>query len=26
LIKQTFFPELWAIRNRLTRRAISEGA
>jgi tryptophan 2,3-dioxygenase len=26
LIKQTFFPELWAIRNRLTSRAISEGA
>jgi tryptophan 2,3-dioxygenase len=25
LIKQTFFPELWAIRNRLTSRAISEG-
>lgn len=25
LIKQTFFPELWAIRNRLTGRAISEG-
>jgi tryptophan 2,3-dioxygenase len=25
LIKQTFFPELWAIRNRLTNRAISEG-
>ena len=25
LIKQTFFPELWAIRNRLTTRAISEG-
>jgi tryptophan 2,3-dioxygenase len=24
LIKQTFFPELWAIRNRLTNRAISE--
>jgi tryptophan 2,3-dioxygenase len=26
LIKQTFFPELWAIRNRLTSRAIEEGA
>jgi tryptophan 2,3-dioxygenase len=26
LIKQTFFPELWAVRNRLTRRAIEEGA
>src|SRR3954454_4022007 len=26
LIKQTFFPELWAIRNRLTNRAIEEGA
>ena len=25
LIKQTFFPELWAIRNRLTSRAIAEG-
>jgi tryptophan 2,3-dioxygenase len=25
LIKQTFFPELWAVRNRLTSRAISEG-
>jgi tryptophan 2,3-dioxygenase len=25
LIKQTFFPELWAIRNRLTNRAIAEG-
>ncbi len=25
LIKQTFFPELWAIRNRLTTRAVSEG-
>jgi tryptophan 2,3-dioxygenase len=25
LIKQTFFPELWAIRNRLTGRAIAEG-
>jgi tryptophan 2,3-dioxygenase len=24
LIKQTFFPELWAIRNRLTSRAIAE--
>jgi tryptophan 2,3-dioxygenase len=24
LIKQTFFPELWAIRNRLTSRAIEE--
>ena len=24
LIKQTFFPELWAIRNRLTNRAIAE--
>ena len=26
LIKQTFFPELWAVRNRLTSRAIEEGA
>jgi tryptophan 2,3-dioxygenase len=26
LIKQTYFPELWAIRNRLTSRAIEEGA
>ena len=26
LIKQTYFPELWAIRNRLTSRAIAEGA
>jgi tryptophan 2,3-dioxygenase len=26
LIKQTFFPELWAIRNRLTSRAGSESA
>jgi tryptophan 2,3-dioxygenase len=26
LIKQTYFPELWAIRNRLTSRAIDEGA
>jgi tryptophan 2,3-dioxygenase len=26
LIKQTFFPELWAVRNRLTSRAIDEGA
>jgi tryptophan 2,3-dioxygenase len=26
LIKQTFFPELWAIRNRLTSRAIEESA
>jgi tryptophan 2,3-dioxygenase len=26
LIKQTYFPELWAIRNRLTSRAIQEGA
>ena len=25
LIKQTFFPELWAVRNRLTSRAIAEG-
>jgi tryptophan 2,3-dioxygenase len=25
LIKQTFFPELWAVRNRLTSRAIDEG-
>jgi tryptophan 2,3-dioxygenase len=25
LIKQTYFPELWAIRNRLTSRAIAEG-
>jgi tryptophan 2,3-dioxygenase len=25
LIKQTYFPELWAVRNRLTSRAISEG-
>jgi tryptophan 2,3-dioxygenase len=25
LIKQTFFPELWAVRNRLTSRAIEEG-
>jgi tryptophan 2,3-dioxygenase len=25
LIKQTYFPELWAIRNRLTSRAIEEG-
>jgi tryptophan 2,3-dioxygenase len=25
LIKQTYFPELWAIRNRLTGRAIAEG-
>jgi tryptophan 2,3-dioxygenase len=25
LIKQTFFPELWAIRNRLTSRAIAKG-
>jgi tryptophan 2,3-dioxygenase len=24
LIKQTFFPELWDVRNRLTRRAIDE--
>src|SRR3954453_3180781 len=26
LIKQTFFPELWAIRNRLTSRAIAESS
>jgi len=26
LIKQTFFPELWAIRNRLTSRAIEESS
>ena len=26
LIKQTYFPELWAVRNRLTSRAIAEGA
>jgi tryptophan 2,3-dioxygenase len=26
LIKQTFFPELWAVRNRLTSRAIAEGS
>ena len=26
LIKQMYFPELWAIRNRLTSRAIEEGA
>jgi tryptophan 2,3-dioxygenase len=26
LIKQTFFPELWAIRNRLTTRANEESA
>jgi tryptophan 2,3-dioxygenase len=26
LIKQTFFPELWAVRNRLTSRAIEQGA
>jgi tryptophan 2,3-dioxygenase len=26
LIKQTYFPELWAVRNRLTSRAIEEGA
>jgi tryptophan 2,3-dioxygenase len=26
LIKQTYFPELWAIRNRLTSRAIEEEA
>ena len=26
LIKQTYFPELWAVRNRLTNRAIEEGA
>jgi tryptophan 2,3-dioxygenase len=26
LIKQTFFPELWAIRNKLTSRAIAEAA
>ena len=25
LVKQTYFPELWAIRNRLTTRAIAEG-
>jgi tryptophan 2,3-dioxygenase len=25
LIKQTYFPELWAVRNRLTSRAIAEG-
>jgi len=25
LIKQTYVPELWAIRNRLTNRAIAEG-
>jgi tryptophan 2,3-dioxygenase len=26
LVKQTYFPELWAVRNRLTSRAIAEGA
>jgi tryptophan 2,3-dioxygenase len=26
LVKQTYFPELWAVRNRLTGRAIAEGA
>jgi tryptophan 2,3-dioxygenase len=26
LIKQTFFPELWAVRNRLTSRAIEESS
>jgi tryptophan 2,3-dioxygenase len=26
LIKQTFFPELWAIRNRLTSKAIAESS
>ena len=26
LIKQTFFPELWAVRNKLTSRAIEESS
>src|SRR3954468_106151 len=26
LIKQTFFPELWAVRNKLTSRAIAESS
>jgi tryptophan 2,3-dioxygenase len=26
LIKQTFFPELWAVRNKLTSRAIDESS
>jgi tryptophan 2,3-dioxygenase len=25
LVKQTYFPELWAVRNRLTSKAIAEG-